>query len=231
MKRVRIIAQASLVGLVMAGVSAAPAYAWHPQGKIVKTVQNQTTGGAVSDANDVAAGITAKPGDTLLYSVTVSNEGAADSRGWNDMAKTVMTDELPAGVELVSNPSTRKLSEDLGTIKPGQKVTKQYAVKVVSDTDGDVITNKACFTGNSTANDNPQSGCDNAVVKVQVPATPTPTPTPVPTPTPTPTPTVTPPATLPNTGMSAVVAPLAALVAAVAGYLLNALRLKRRVNA
>jgi len=70
---------------------------------------------------------------------------------------------------LVSNPAQRTISENLGTLKPGQKVTKEYLVRVTSTRDKDVVTNKACFTGDSTANDNPQSGCDPAVVTVTVP--------------------------------------------------------------
>ena len=87
------------------------------------------------------------------------------------MAKTVMTDTLPAGLELVSNPAQRTITENIGLIKPGQKVTKEYLVKVTSKTNGS-ITNTACFTGDSTANDNPQEGCNPAVVTVTVPEEP-----------------------------------------------------------
>ena len=157
--------------VVTAAIIASPALAWHPKGVIVKYVENQTTGTVMSDANDLAHAVAAKPGDVLKYTIVVSNTGAAASNGDNDMAKTVMTDTLPAGVELVSNPSTRTISENLGTIKPGQNVTKTYLVKVTADKDG-AIENKACFTGNSAANDNPQSGCDVADVTVTVPQTP-----------------------------------------------------------
>jgi uncharacterized repeat protein (TIGR01451 family) len=145
--------------------------AWHPKGVIVKYVENTTTASAKSDANDAAHAVAAKPGDVLKYTIVVSNTGAADSKGYNDMAKTVMTDTLPAGVELVSAPSTRAISENLGLVKPGQSITKEYLVKVTASKDG-VIENKACFTGDSTANDNPQKGCDVADVKVSVPETP-----------------------------------------------------------
>jgi len=88
----------------------------------------------------------------------------------DDMAYTVMTDTLPSGVELISNPSQRTITENIGTIVPGDKVTKQYQVKVTDSTDGDVITNQACYTGNSIAKDNAQSGCSTVVVKVRVPS-------------------------------------------------------------
>ena len=157
--------------VVTAAIVASPALAWHPKGVIVKYVENQTTSVAKSDANDAAHAVAAKPGDVLKYTIVVRNDGAADSKGYNDMAKTVMTDTLPAGVELVSNPATRTMSENLGLIKPGQSVTREYLVKVTASKDG-TIENKACFTGDSTANDNPQKGCDVADVKVTVPETP-----------------------------------------------------------
>lgn len=161
--------------VVTAAIVASPALAWHPKGVIVKYVENQTLNMAKSDANDAVHAVAAKPGDVLKYTIVITNNGAADSRGYNDMAKTVMIDTLPAGVELVSNPATRTISENLGLVKPGQSVTKQYLVKVTADKDS-TIENRACFTGNSTANDNPQSGCDVADVKVTVPETPPTTP-------------------------------------------------------
>lgn len=178
MKVVRTAAMAVTTGAIILGI-ASPLAAWHPKGVIKKEVQNQTTSSVLSDANNAATAVAAKPGDTLKYVITVSNIGAKDDKGYNDMAKTVMTDTLPAGVELVSNPAQRQITENLGTIKPGESVKKEYLVKVTTDKDGSVIENNACFTGNSTANDNPQGDCDAADVKVSVP-TPTPTPTPTP---------------------------------------------------
>ena len=178
MKRTNVILAAAVVTIVAVGGLSTSAFAWHPKGVIVKKVQNITTGSALSDADTAAQAVTAKPGDTLKYVIEVRNDGAADSKGYNDMAKTVMTDTLPAGVELVGSPAQRQITENLGLIKPGQKVTKEYAVKVTANTAG-TIENKACFTGNSTANDNPQSGCNPAVVKVTIPTPPvTTTPTP-----------------------------------------------------
>jgi uncharacterized repeat protein (TIGR01451 family) len=171
MSKVKLVMSAVTASVVTAGIVASPALAWHPKGVIVKYVENTTSSSAKSDANDAAHAVAAKPGDVLKYTITVRNDGAADSKGYNDMAKTVMTDTLPAGVELVSNPSTRTISENLGLIKPGQNVTKEYLVKVTAAKDG-VIENKACFTGDSTVNDNPQKGCDVADAKVTVPQTP-----------------------------------------------------------
>jgi uncharacterized repeat protein (TIGR01451 family) len=234
MKKVPTLAAASLSGLIAATIIAIPAYACAPQGMIVKGVQNETTGTLTSDANTVATATSATTGDTLLYTVTVSNKGAAASNGDNDILTTKMTDALPTGVELVSNPATRTITEDLGTIAPGKSVTKTYTVKVTSTTDGDVITNKACYNGDSKVKGYaPQSGCDVAVVKVKVtppvvtpPTTPTTPVTPV-TPT---TPVVETPATLPDTGSTATTATVIVALGAAAGYAVNALRLKFRAN-
>ena len=156
--------------VITAAVVASPALAWHPQGVITKYVQNVTTGSAMSDANDAAHAVAAKPGDVLKYTIVVGNNGTASSNGMNDMAKTVMTDTLPAGVALTDGASGA-ITENIGTVKPGLKVTKEYTVKVTATKSG-LIENKACFTGNSTANDNPQSGCDVADVNVTVPTPP-----------------------------------------------------------
>src|SRR6266702_6925413 len=171
MSKVKLTMSMVSASVVTAAIVASPALAWHPKGVIVKYVENQTAGIAKSDANDTAHAVAAKPGDVLKYTIVISNNGSADNNGYNDMAKTVMTDTLPAGVELVSSPSARTVSESLGLIKPGQSVTKEYLVKVTASKDG-VIENKACFTGNSTANDNPQSGCDVADANVTVPQAP-----------------------------------------------------------
>lgn len=231
MKKVPLLATASLTTLLAVAMSA-PAYAWHPAGTIVKTVQNQTAGSAAADANDATSAITAAPGDTLSYSITVSNNGTPAAGGNNDMAGTKLADTLPDGVELISNPAQRTIQEDLGTIAPGQHVTKTYAVKVTDTTDGDIITNKACFNGNSTIGDNAQSGCDVAVVKVKVPAQPTPPSTPTPT-TPTPSTPTTPSSpnvtaeALPDTGSTGLTAALVITGGAALGYGLNLLRLRR----
>lgn len=229
MKRITVLAAASVTGVALALSVASPAFAWHPKGTIVKYVQNQTAGGALSDANDAAHAVSAKPGDVLKYVVEVSNIGAADSHGYNDMTKTVMTDNLPAGVQLINAPSQTKISEDLGTLKPGQKVTKVYLVKVVADKDGTLLENQACFTGNSKANDNAQKGCDVADVKVTVP-----TPPATPTTPEQPAPQVqaaatTQPEALPNTGAGTVVAPLAAVAVAALAYAGYALLAKKRL--
>jgi uncharacterized repeat protein (TIGR01451 family) len=190
MNKLTIGASSAVITVVAAVAISAPAFAWHPKGTIIKKVQNTTTNSALSDANDNGSAIAAKPGDILRYVVEVRNDAEAADKNYNDMAGTIMTDDLPAGVELVDTPSVRKMSFELGTLKPGQKIVKEFTVKVTANQAG-VISNKACFTGDSAANDNPQKGCDTAVVKVDVPK-PTPTPTPKPSTTPTPKPSATP---------------------------------------
>ena len=199
MKVSKLIVSASIIGAVtLAGLSGT-AFAWHPKGVITKKVQNITASSALAEADTAAQAVAAKPGDTLKYVIEIRNDGAADAKGYNDMAKAVMTDTLPAGVALVGSPSERQITENIGLIKPGQTVTKEYIVKVTASTDG-TIQNTACFTGNSTANDNPQQGCNPAVVNVTVPPA-TPQPPVVPTPTPEVPAPVT-PTELPHTGMA-----------------------------
>lgn len=171
MKVSKVLLSAAVAGTVVVAGLSTTAFAWHPKGVISKKVQNITTAGALSEADTAAQAVAAKPGDTLKYVIEVRNDGQPDSKGYNDMAKTIMTDTLPAGVELASNPSQRQITENLGLLKPGQKVVKEYVVKVTASKNG-AIQNTACFTGDSTANDNPQQGCNPAVVTVTVPQKP-----------------------------------------------------------
>lgn len=163
------------IAVAAASTISLAAFAWHPKGVITKKVQNVTTGSALSEADSANSAVAAKPGDTLKYVIEIRNDAAPADKNYNDMAKTVMTDTLPAGIELVSSPDQRTITENIGTLKPGQKVTKEYLVKVTAKTNGS-ITNTACFTGDSPVNDNPQKGCNPAVVTVTVPEVPPATP-------------------------------------------------------
>lgn len=197
MKISKVLLSAGIIGAISIAALTTTAYAWHPKGVITKKVQNVTTGSALSEADTENQAVAAKPGDTLKYVIEVRNDGKPDSKGYNDMAKTVMTDTLPAGVELVSNPSQRQVTENLGLLKPGQKAVKEYLVKVTASKAG-AIQNTACFTGDSTANDAPQKGCNPAIVKVTVPPKPEEPKPPVVTPETPKTPDM--PAELPQTG-------------------------------
>jgi len=195
---------ASIITIAGLGVTA---LACHPQGAITKQVQNITEGGALQSAHSATQAVAAKPGDTLKYVVTIANNGAPKANGDDDMTKTVMTDTLPVGVSLISNPGERSIVENIGTIKPGQSVSKEYLVTVTNSTDS-TITNTACYTGVSINNDNAQHGCDTAVVTVTVPVVTPPVATP-PVTTPStpvsPTPTTALPVELPHTGPTATV--------------------------
>lgn len=223
MKVSKLLVLASVTGVVAASAIATPALAWHPKGVIKKSVQNQTAASALSDANDAATAVTAKPGDILKYVIEVRNDGATGKT--NEMHFTKLTDTLPAGVQFVSDPQKRSITEDLGIIKPGEKVTKEYLVKVTSSKDADLIENKACFTGDSEVKDQPQEGCDVANVKVNVPKE-------QPKPEPKPEQPKTQPqvlsTTLPVTGAESFIAPLAALTAGSAAYAGRLIAIKRR---
>jgi LPXTG-motif cell wall-anchored protein/uncharacterized repeat protein (TIGR01451 family) len=150
------------------------AYAWHPEGKITKQVQNLTTNSALVEADTDSAAVTAEPGHILRYVITIKNTAKPAEKQYNDLAFIKMTDTLPTGVELVSSPSQRVITEDFkGTVlTPGKSLTREYKVKVVSKTNKQVIENKACFEGDSVVKDNKQKGCDVANVKVKVPVVP-----------------------------------------------------------
>jgi len=167
-----------IAGLLASFVVAAPAMAWNPKGTIVKKVQNITAGSELVDANTADSAVEAKPGDIIRYVITISNTAAAADKQDNDLAFVKMTDTFPAGIEMVDTPQTRTVTETIGTIVPQKSITKEYQFKVTSTTNGEVITNKACFDGNSIVKDKPQQGCDDAVIKVKVPETPKPPVTP-----------------------------------------------------
>lgn len=170
MKKVSILVAAISVGATL--IAAQPALAWHPEVDVKKSVQNVTTGSALADANTNGAAVAAKPGDTLKYVIEISNPAKAADNKWNDLVKINLVDTLPAGVELTSNTATRVITEKIERLTPGQKVTKEYTVKVTSKEDGKYLDNKVCVDGNSEANDAPRNDCDNAIVKVNVPEEP-----------------------------------------------------------
>jgi uncharacterized repeat protein (TIGR01451 family) len=226
MKKVPLLVTSSLTGVLTAAAIAVPAYAWHPEGKITKSVQNQTTGSLMSDANTIDTAVSATTGDILLYSVTLQNVGATDGNGYNDMAFVKISDTLPTGLVFADDTQKRTINEDLANLKPGASVTKTYKVKVTSTKNGDVITNEACYDANSTVKDHPLHACDKAVIKVKV--TPPVTPPEQPPVTPPTTPPVETPETLPDTGSTALTALMFVSVTAAIGYAVNTLRLKFR---
>jgi uncharacterized repeat protein (TIGR01451 family) len=221
---------AAALCVLIAGSVTSSAYAWHPQGEITKTVQNITTGSAVSDANDAAHAVTANTGDILQYTVTIKNIAPAADKHYNDMAFVGMADSLPTGVELVDTPQVRQVTAKPDTILPGKSFVKTYKVKVTETRHDVAVVNTACFSADSANKDTHLGGCDKAFVKMAKQTTPV-TPAHAPTPAP-----VTPgtgneapqtPAELPNTG-TGIVAPIAGALAAFGGYTANLLRLKRR---
>lgn len=161
MKSLRTFAIAGLSSaIIIAGILINPVLAAAPRGTIKKSVQNQTTNSERSDADNQGNALEVRPGDILKFTIEIRNEGD------RDMQNTRLSDTLPAGLELVSNPSARQITEDIGTIQPGKTETKTYLVKVTSNKDGDVIENKACFTGSGETEDDAQDGCNSAFIKI-----------------------------------------------------------------
>lgn len=156
-----------------------------PFAQIYKRVIDVTKDPATNyAADDNAHAIEVDKTDILKYEISIVNDGTSD------VTNAVMTDTLPAGVTLVSDPAKRSFSVPYGTIKPGNPLIYTLTVKVDSNVgDGAYINNQACFTADSG-----QKGCDSAVVKTKSKVTEkeTVTPTPTNTITPTPTNTITP---------------------------------------
>jgi uncharacterized repeat protein (TIGR01451 family) len=218
----------SITGIAAAGLIVAPALACTPKGKITKYVTNVTTGSQMVDANTVADALVVHPGDTLTYTIVVGNDGGTTKDDADAMIETIMTDTLPAGVTAVSG--TSNINENIGRISEHSKVTKTYNVTVNKDVkDGDVINNKACYTGKATDHNSKvdQAGCDVAIVKVSVPPVQPPVQPPKTPELPKETPKVEAASVeLPVTGVGNLFVP--AGVAAGVGYVGNLLRLKRR---
>jgi len=234
MNKLSTFSSATALTLLVTASVAGTAVAWHPQGQIIKSVQNLTTNGKLSDANTAAAAVSAKPGDILQYTVEIKNIAPAASNHDNDMAFVGMADALPAGVVLVDTPNVRVVTAQPDNIVPGQSFVKTFKVKVTETTDGKLIENSACYSADSTVKDQPIDGCDVADIKVSNPTPVTPPATTTPdkpvVATPAKADDLAVPAELPNTGIGSVV-PVAGTLTALVGYAANALRLKRRVQA
>jgi len=230
----KLLVSSSVTGVALASLVAAPVFACTPKGSIIKYVQDQTTGSKMLDANTVATALTVHPGDVLVYTIVIGNNGGPSKDNVDDMVDTTLTDNLPVGVTAVGGNAN--IVEAIGIVKEKGTITKAYSVKVDANaTDGEVITNKACYTGKATNHDSKQNqaGCDVAIIKVSVP--PVTPPTPPTTPPVTPTPPTTPipqvqaaATTLPNTGAGNFLAP-AGIVSGL-GYVGNVLRLRRRAS-
>lgn len=166
------------IALVLAASISVAALAWRPEGKITKEVSNVTLGSAYADANDASSAISARPGDTLRYRITVVNPAAPAEKQYNDLTKIKVTDTLPTGVTLSSGSKDKDFGSTVvvpqRTIGSGIKsVSYDFTVKVGNIIkDGTLICNTATFTGNSIVNDAPRSGSDKACVKVNIPPAP-----------------------------------------------------------
>ncbi len=92
-----------------------------------------------------ASNDTVLPGDTITYTIVVSNSGPADA------ANVVLTDTLPAGVTFVSASSSCAevggiVSCDLGVIVTGNSVTA--IIVVTAPTQTGILTNTVIVTSN-----------------------------------------------------------------------------------
>ncbi|HYH75276.1 MAG TPA: hypothetical protein VD735_04935 [Candidatus Saccharimonadales bacterium] len=241
MKATKVLVVSGLAITMLAAITAPVFATEEPTTTIKKSVQNQTTNGALSDANTLNDAVTVKTGDILKYVIEIKNNADKSDEDKNTLSSGKLVDGLPAGVELVSDPSKREVTEDFGTIKPGDTITKQFLVKVTAGKDGEAIENRGCFTGQYAQQNKPVSSCESAFVKVSLGGNTTPTPAPVeekpeatkpeePADKPAavaPAETSAPKGDLPTTGPSDVIAPLAAVSTGALAYAGRLLYLKR----
>lgn len=170
MKGVFMFAGAAIASAALALSLAGSAFAWHPDGEIVKEVKNLTQNSGWEDANSAASAVTAEPGDTLKFRITVKNVTDHPANGYNELWYIKVTDNLPAGLTLVSG---RTGNNSLENLSAGEQASYTFTATVnQSVSDGEVVCNTASFTGNSEVRDNPQSGSDDACVEVNVPPEP-----------------------------------------------------------
>jgi uncharacterized repeat protein (TIGR01451 family) len=168
----KLIALVSGLSVGLSLVSAPAVQAWHPVGSISKTVQNTTAATAAPvEANTDESAVIVKTGDIVRYTITVSNKATANSRGYNDLAFIKVTDNVPEGLELIDNPSNRKIQFELENLTPGQSASETIDMKVIATTHKLIVSNEACYTADSLVKDRPQAGCDLAKIRLQVPQT------------------------------------------------------------
>jgi len=243
-----LVAAASLAILTL-GVLTSPVYAQGPQAVIKVEVQDVTDGTPFVDANGEGSALHVAPGDTLVYRITLSNTAEAAADGSNDLVDIILGMGMRTGVDPVDAPDEvangwKVIYDDtLANIAPGGSTVKTYTAKVVSTTEGELIESAGAFNGYDRNAENNQYAYDYAYVIIDAPE-PTPAPTPAPTTPTTPetpsgetttTTTETPqtpqapvtPAKLPNTGSSTGVAMIVAAMAALGGFAVNTLRLRR----
>ena len=122
-------------GTAIMALTAGTALAWHPNGVITKGVTNVTAGStAIATADTATTAISAKPGDVLKYTIVISDQSPT-TNSYDDMGYTVLTDTLPAGVELVSG----KTVDNIGVVNAQKSVTRELTVRVkASAKDGDI---------------------------------------------------------------------------------------------
>lgn len=159
------------------------AYAWHPQALITKTEQDTTANSnsvsataavTVDNKSDSTVGqqvLTVTPGDIVNYKITINNPANPAANHDNDLANITLTDYLPKGVSLTTQASQSQLVEKLADLAPQQSKTYSYSVNITDQTDGDILTNKACIEGSSANNDvTGLQACTSVTVEVRVPS-------------------------------------------------------------
>lgn len=134
--------------------------------KITNTVQNLTLGGPPVDANTSALASNARVGDSLQYSISVTNTSPKGIFGGNELTGVKVTDGIQQGVEYSANPAAKTVSIDYGTIPAGTSITRKFEVKVLASASSTVMQNMACYTTTAQFFKASDKGCDTAFTRV-----------------------------------------------------------------
>jgi uncharacterized repeat protein (TIGR01451 family) len=118
----------------------------------------------VKDVNDSSPAV----GDTVTFTITVSNSGPDDATG------VIVDDLLPTGVTFASAIASQGTYDEntgiwtVGDLDASTSATLTIDATVDTGTEGDTITNTACVTGLDQV-DPDQIDCDDAVLVVEDP--------------------------------------------------------------
>jgi len=118
--------------------------------------------------NDVDSDGGYDPGDTIDYTVTVTNNGPSDTTG------ITIADVLPADLTLVTSNATQgsydgSSSWTVGALTSSATATLTITATINGSTEGSEITNTASVSNNDLRDDTPDNDSDSAVFAVDTP--------------------------------------------------------------
>lgn len=124
----------------------------YPRGVITVQVQNQTKNGSLQES-----GLSAQPGDTLRYVVTVHNKGASD------LVDGLIETYLP---EQISSDNASTAGDHTDVVSAGGVTTKEYTFTVPETALAGQTTIESCVNGTSNDKASPLRACDSTDITI-----------------------------------------------------------------